>query len=286
MTRRTPTPPTSRRTRRAAQRTARQAARERELARSRGGWNLPGSPLVWLSVAGVAVAAVIVGVLLFVNRPANAQAINAPILTSPPELVSGRTLGKADAPVTIDVWADFQCPGCGQFTRLVAPQIVDNYVTPGKAKIVYHDYAFLGQESVDAAVAARCAEQQGKFWAYHDYLFANQSGENQGAFSRDRLLQIAAAVDLDKTAFTSCLDDPATLQAVQAETQQGYQQGITGTPTIYVNGVKQDSYDYPTVSASIDAALGTGSPSPSTSGATPTPSPSPTPAGSPTPSGS
>jgi len=272
VSRRTPPPPTSRRARRAAQRGARQQARDRELARSQSAWKLPGSPLVWLSVAGIAVAAVIVGALVLVNRPSTSQPVSAPLVTSPPELANGRTLGAPDAPVTIDVWADFQCPGCGAFSRLVAPQLVDNYVTPGKAKIVYHDYAFLGQESIDAAVAARCADQQGKFWAYHDYLFANQHGENQGAFSRDRLLQMAAAVGLDKNAFTQCLDDAATAQAVQAESQQGYGQGVTSTPTIFVNGVKQDSYDYPTLSASIDAALGVTSPSPSASASGASPS--------------
>jgi protein-disulfide isomerase len=233
--------------------------------------------LLWLSVAGIAVAAVIVGVLVLANRPTTTANINAPLVTSPPNLANGRTLGAADAPVTVDVWADFQCPGCGDFSRLVAPQLVDHYVVPGKVKIVYHDYAFLGQESQDAAVAARCADQQGKFWAYHDYLFANQHGENQGAFSRDRLLQIADQVGLDKAAFTQCLDDPATAQAVRAETQQGLSQGVTATPAVYVNGVKQTSYDYPTLSASIDAALGVTSPSPSASasGASPSASPSP-----------
>ncbi len=262
MSRRTPPPPPpSRRARRAAQRAARQ--QRREGARPGGPAGLPGSPLVWLTVAGVAVAAVIIGVLVLNSPSPAAAAVTAPAITSPPSLANGRTIGSAGAPVTIDVWADFQCPGCEAFTRLVQPKLVDNYVTPGKAKMVFHDMAFLGHESTEAAIAARCAEQQGKFWAYHDYLFANQRGENQGAFSRDRLIAIAGAAGLDQAAFTRCLDDTTVAQAVQAETQQGASQRITSTPTIFVNGAKQPDYNYATLSAAIDAALGVASPTPS-----------------------
>ncbi|MGZ4158725.1 MAG: DsbA family protein, partial [Bacteroidia bacterium] len=85
------------------------------------------------------------------------------------------------------MWEDFQCPACGNFTRQIEPTIVDRYVVPGSVRLTFHDDAFIGQESLDAASAARCAGDQGKFWPYHDWLFANQNGENEGQFSRDRL---------------------------------------------------------------------------------------------------
>ncbi len=271
MSRRTPPPPpSSRRARRAAQRAARQQGREPGLTARLGG--LPGSPLIWLTAAAGAIAAVIIGALVLLNsKPTTAAGLASPAVTSPANLAQDRTLGSPQAPVTIDVWADFQCPGCGTFSRVVAPRLVDAYVTQGKVKILYHDFAFLGQESQQAAVAARCAAQQGRFWAYHDYVFANQGGENQGAFSRDRLLAIGDAVGLDRAAFTRCLEDPSVAQAVQAETQQGASSGINSTPTLFLNGQKLPGYEFPTVSAAIDAALGAGSPRPS--GASPSASP-------------
>ena len=107
----------------------------------------------------------------------------------------------------------------------------------GKARIDYRDFAFLGQESTDAAVAARCADREGLFWRYHDLLFASQSGENQGAFARDRLLGLATFAGVaDTAAFTACLDDPAVARQVAAETEEGRSYGIDSTPTIRIIG--------------------------------------------------
>ncbi|HEY6056657.1 MAG TPA: thioredoxin domain-containing protein, partial [Candidatus Limnocylindrales bacterium] len=98
------------------------------------------------------------------------------------------------------------------------------------------DFAFLGQESTDAAVAARCAGQQDAFWRYHDLLFASQRGENQGAFSRDALLGLARFAGLSLPTFTTCLDDPSVAAAVRAETAAGGRLGVSSTPTLRVEG--------------------------------------------------
>ena len=112
------------------------------------------------------------------------------------------------------------------------------YVLPGIARIVYRDFVFLGQESIDAAVAARCAGSQdlGAYWRYHDLLFASQKGENQGAFTRANLVTLAGIAALDATAFTACLDDPAVAKAVADETAQGRAAGIESTPTVRLSG--------------------------------------------------
>lgn len=99
-------------------------------------------------------------------------------------------MGNKDAQVSIVEFADFQCPYCGRHHELVEPTILNEYVKTGKANFVYKHLAFLGQESVFAAVAAECAADQGKFWEYHDYLFEHQNGENQGAFNKDKLDRI------------------------------------------------------------------------------------------------
>jgi protein-disulfide isomerase len=95
--------------------------------------------------------------------------ISSPTVTTPADLTSsGRTLGAAAAPVTLDIWNDYQCPLCKVFAQSVLPKLVDHYVRPGKVQIVYHDLLVIdgnvgGTESADAANAARCAADQGKF---------------------------------------------------------------------------------------------------------------------------
>lgn len=169
--------------------------------------------------------------------------LRAPIAQTPVELADGRTLGKADAPVTLDVWSDYQCPACGQLAELVEPALIRDYVTPGTLRIIDHDAAFQGakvgasyDESVEAGAGARCAAEQGAYWAFHDWLFANQVGENQGAFRDERLRAIATAAGLDVATWDACRATGEQQAAVRAETQQGVALGVTATPTMYLNG--------------------------------------------------
>lgn len=100
----------------------------------------------------------------------------------------------------------------------------------------YIHFAFLGEESFWAAEASECANDQGKFWEYHDELFANQNGENQGAFAKDKLKQFAANIDLDTATFNQCLDSGKHTTLVQQEVSFGQQIGVRSTPTIVING--------------------------------------------------
>lgn len=208
------------------------------------------SPMVLFSVGAVAVGLVIVlfasGVLGGKGGSSTGDLL-VPILPTPPELVdptNPRALGLADAPVTIEVWSDFQCPACGFFAKSIEPDLIDEYVRTGDVNLVYRDMAFLDGgdpqgESNQSAAAARCSGDQGKFWQYHDYLVENQDGENEGAFNRETLDQIATAVGLDMDAYGSCMGGDASVQAVSDETEQGRVAGVTSTPTLAINGVLQ-----------------------------------------------
>ena len=145
-------------------------------------------------------------------------------------------VGDKNAPVTMVEFSDFQCPFCGRFFQTVEPALLKDYVETGKVTFVYKHSAFLGPESVWAAQAAECAADQEKFWAYHDLLFARQAGENQGAFTKDKLLSFAQELNLDMARFEPCLQNDETLGRVQADTQEGEQAGVSGTPTFYING--------------------------------------------------
>ena len=144
--------------------------------------------------------------------------------------------GDPDAPVTIIEFADFQCPYCGRFFAQTEPQINEQYMQSGKVRFAYFNFAFLGPESQWAAEAAECASDQNKFWEYHDKLYATQSGENQGAFSKDNLKTFADELGLDTSAFDACLDSGKYTQLVQDDSSLASSIGVRSTPTFLING--------------------------------------------------
>ncbi len=112
---------------------------------------------------------------------------------------------------------------------------MDKYVKTGVVRFGYMNLAFLGDESQWAGEAAECADEQGKFWEYHDKLFASQNGENQGTFAKDKLKGFAVDLGLDTTKFNSCLDSGKYTKVVQDETYLAGSIGVQSTPTFLVN---------------------------------------------------
>jgi protein-disulfide isomerase len=265
--------PRSRRQRRLAQREAdRQIERERIARGPVPIWQRP--------VAIVTAGAIVVGIaaLLIVVRPWTTSSPGSsgdlplglvrPSVTIPAGLADGKALGSAGAPVTVEIWADFQCPVCGRLAREIEPRVVTEFVQKGIVRLVAHDFAFLGSghspdESLAAASAARCATIQGRYWEYANFLYWNQQGENKGAFRQERLLAMADAVGLDRASFEACLRDPSIQRGVQMELAEGAAQGINSTPTLYVNGqqmVGLPTYDQ--LAAAIAQAAGSATPGP------------------------
>lgn len=146
--------------------------------------------------------------------------------------------GNSNAPVVVDVWEDFQCPYCRRFAEGPEKVLRQTLVPTGQVRLVFHNFAFLGPESVWAAEAAECAAKQGRFWDYQDKLFAEQHGENAGWFNRDNLIRFASELGLDVPGFTQCLDQGSEGNEVLAEYEQGKLRGVSGTPTVFVNGRK------------------------------------------------
>jgi protein-disulfide isomerase len=174
----------------------------------------------------------------------------------------GTTLGEKDAPVTVYLYEDFQCPFCGQFDREMFPDLVDDYVRDGEVKVVSETMAFLGPDSVTAARAAFAAGEQNRYWPYHTLLFENQGEENSGYVTDDFLRGLAEdtpGLDVQKwedqragNSFTK------ELEAVQSKAQA---EGVNSTPTLIVEGpggqVKIDRLtDYDQISSAIDKADG------------------------------
>jgi protein-disulfide isomerase len=118
----------------------------------------------------------------------------------------------------------------------VKPELLKRYVETGRVKIVWHDFAWIGEESRLAAQGARCAARQGKFWDYHSHLFNNQRGENRGQFAAANLKQFAADVKLDTAAFNTCLDRAEDIPTIQKELADARAAGVTATPSFFING--------------------------------------------------
>jgi protein-disulfide isomerase len=140
----------------------------------------------------------------------------------------------------------------------VEPEIKKHYIDTGRAKLVWHDFPWIGEESRHAAQAARCAGAQGneRFWEYHDHLYRNQRGENRGQFATANLKAFAAELKLDTAAFNACLDAGADLSQLRQALQEGREMGIVGTPFFVIG--EQRRGGAPTVqqmSMVIDAEL-------------------------------
>lgn len=168
---------------------------------------------------------------------------------------NGHVYGDPAAPVTIAEYMDFQCPFCMRAHFQVLPTIEQQYIETGVAKLEIYPIAILGDESVQAASAAECANDQGKFFFYHDTLFSNQGGENVGAFADSRLKEMASVIGLDTGAFDSCLGAGTHRAEVLRDTQSAHDSGVSSTPTFLVNGQEvQTSVD--AISAAIEQAAG------------------------------
>jgi len=148
------------------------------------------------------------------------------------KFVDGPSIGDINAPITIVEFADFQCPFC-QEVFPVLKQVLADYSQ--EVRFIYLDFPLdsLHPLAFQAALAARCAAEQGAFWQYHDSLFANQDILDEKIFS-----VLAQTNNLDINQFNTCLDSDKYTAAIIEQFSLGRELGVTGTPTFFVNGHK------------------------------------------------
>ncbi len=146
--------------------------------------------------------------------------------------------GDPNAPITIVEFSDFQCPFCARFHVQTLPLLLEEYIDSGKVNLVYRDFPIqsIHPNALPAAVAAECANEQGKYWEYHDTLF-----EKQNSWSRldsntviSTFSQYATDVGLEKQQFDSCLGSGKYLEEVQGDLRDGRDYDITGTPGFFI----------------------------------------------------
>ena len=143
-------------------------------------------------------------------------------------------LGDPNAPITLVEFGDYQCFFCNKFFHNTEQKILENYVDTGKVKIIFKDLTIIGPDSITAAHAAHCADDQGLFWEYHDTLYNNWNGENNGWASSENLLRMAQDVGLNIDEFTDCMLNEIHTQIISASNADARTLGLTGTPAFFV----------------------------------------------------
>lgn len=147
---------------------------------------------------------------------------------------NGPARGSGGAPVTLIEFSDFQCSFCRKFWQTTLPEIDQKYIGAGKVRFAYRHFAILGKLSIAAAQASACAHEQGKFWPYHDKLFA--SAGSPLAFTQGKLKGYAEELGLQRRVFNRCLESEKHLKTVEEQTAMGAFLGARGTPTFFLNG--------------------------------------------------
>lgn len=143
-------------------------------------------------------------------------------------------LGNPSAPITILEWGDYQCTFCYRFHDTTLSVIHENYIQNGKVNLVFKDFPLNGPDSILAAEASYCANDQGKYWEYHDELYKNWGGERTGWITSWSLNAFASTVGLDLEKFNQCLDQHKYQNKVNTLYQEGKDLGIDATPSFLV----------------------------------------------------
>jgi protein-disulfide isomerase len=174
------------------------------------------------------------------------------------------TKGDENAAVTIIEFGDYQCPGCGMFAAQVKPQVELLLVEAGKAKFVFYDFPLtsIHPNAFLAARAARCADDQGRFWEYHDNLFRNQARWSALANAAGLFEEYSRTLDMDDGAFAACLNSDRHAEVVTANMMLGEVLGVPSTPTILIEhggAATQVEPDFLSIQARVDELLASGS---------------------------
>jgi len=193
-------------------------------------------------ILGVIAAIIIGGISFVAMNPDSLTVDNSKTSLSLDTQNGSPVLGSPDAPVTIVEFGDYQCPFCQRWNTNTKPPIVDNFIETGKAKLVFVDLAIIGPDSQKAHAGSYCADEQGLYWEYHDFLYANQGHENGGWTNSNNLKSLVSGIDgLDTESFAQCLDSGKYEQRVKDNTNIAKKAGARSTPSFIIIGPTGDS---------------------------------------------
>lgn len=191
--------------------------------------------LIWILV-GTFAALGLAAILIIPNLPVSAENVKTPPVRER-TMVDGSSVGDPNAPIKVIEYSDFNCIHCRNFWEDFEGTLYEKYIASGDVHFSYVPMSFISPTSFTAAEAAYCAMDQGKFWEYHDYIFANFGAD----FTSPMLKAIAQEVGLNMADYNSCFNSNKYQLQVQQDLQNAQSQGINSTPTFVVNGEKTDS---------------------------------------------
>lgn len=184
---------------------------------------------------------------------------------SPQSLIqSGSALqGSPSAPITIVEFGDFQCEFCDRFAKVTEPKINATYILTGKANMIFKNFVTHGPDSITAAMAAQCANEQGKFWNFYQILYKNQGDENSGWANANNMKKFALQIPgLNTQKFNSCLDSSKYKSFVDKDNTLAISSGFQGTPSFVIekkDGSSRETllgaYPFPSFQAVVDEKL-------------------------------
>lgn len=210
--------------------------------------------------AAILLTGIIISIAIFWNKNVVKKSVPSAIL---PIDITGKerieiktssndpVIGNPKAPLTIVEFYDFQCGYCKIFAQETLPEIIDKYVKTGKVKVIFKDFAILGEDSKSAAIAANCAYEQNKFLEFHDGLYSLK--DTNKTFSSENIFSLAQKLNLNIVKFNDCIGLSKNKDSVEQDTKQGKLSGVTGTPTIFINGLKiSGAQSFPILASIID----------------------------------
>ncbi|MGB0384485.1 MAG: DsbA family protein [Ardenticatenaceae bacterium] len=202
---------------------------KRRRRREKGPLGEPSNNKRIIGLVGVlAVLFVIIGLVIWIGSGGS----EPPVVTSDNVIGKGRLLGDANAAVAIKDYSDFSCSHCRDAATDLTPEIIKNYVDTGKVSFEFVPVGIISEASIFAAQGAMCADDQGKFWEYHDKLFERQGTDE---FDLDTLSGYAEDVEIDNYQdFRDCMLSSKYRSQVEENNQEFQRRGARGTPTFIV----------------------------------------------------
>lgn len=198
----------------------------------------------YLLPGSILLAAVIISTTLIWSKNLPSQG-KAQIADQDEEIVidtgDDPSLGSEDAKVVIVEFSDYQCPFCRTFWRNTLPQLKEKYIDTSKVKFVYRDFPLdFHPAAIISAQAAQCAGDQGRYWEFHDKVFEEQDKQGEGtiAYTADDIKKWAGEINLDLNEFNECIASEKYNEEVKKDYEDGVKYGVSGTPTIFINGRK------------------------------------------------
>ncbi len=197
-----------------------------------------------VTLSAVGIGALILLAVIIIPSILNSNTEDGGIVEVTPytfEAIEGTRMGDPNAKVKIVVFSDFQCSSCKTYESDVEPQVIDEIINPGLAYYEFRQFPFMDDGSTIkgsdlAALASECAAEQNRFWDYKQLVFANQLGEFD-QFSAENLKAFAETIKLDTESFDACLDSAKYQAKIDEDLKMGEESGVSGTPTMFINGI-------------------------------------------------